>query len=179
MTCCNSRSKLNLEMMMSDAAKSSIDRVAADAERLGLAIEIQRLDQSTRTAEEAAAACGCDVGQIVKSLVFEDAANGALVLLLVSGRHNVDLEHVARAHGLSIKRADAKRVREDTGFAIGGVAPIGHLAPIQIFMDTLLMSYGRVWAAAGRPDSVFSVEPDELRRAIGAKVLTMTVGYEG
>jgi prolyl-tRNA editing enzyme YbaK/EbsC (Cys-tRNA(Pro) deacylase) len=159
---------------MSDTPpKSSIDRVAADAVRLGLAIEIKRLDQSTRTAEEAAQACGCDVGQIVKSLIFQEEPGGRLVLLLVSGRHNVDLDHMATEHGLRLQRADARRVRDETGFAIGGVAPIGHLAPIDVFMDDALLGYERVWAAAGRPDSVFAVEPHALRAAIHAHVLSM------
>ena len=160
---------------MSDTtAKSSIERVAEDAERLGLAIEIKRLDRSTRTAEEAAAACGCKVGQIVKSLIFQEEPSGRLVLLLVSGRHNVDLDHMAATHGLRLQRADAKRVREETGFAIGGVAPIGHLAPIDVFMDEALLGYERVWAAAGRPDSVFAVEPQALQRAVGAELRSMT-----
>ncbi len=165
---------------MSDAApKSSIDRVAADAARLGLSIEIKRLDQSTRTAEEAAQACGCAVGQIVKSLIFQEEPGGRLVLLLVSGRHNVDLDHMAAAHGLRLQRADAKRVRQETGFAIGGVAPIGHLAPIDVFMDEALLGYDRVWAAAGRPDSVFAVESQALRAAIGAEVRSMTAELAG
>ena len=152
---------------------SSIDRVAADAARLGLDIEIMTLQASTRTAEEAAAACGCEVAQIVKSLIFLDLTTDSLVLLLVSGRHNVDTAHMALRYGLDLARCDPRRVREETGFAIGGVAPIGHLAQPRIMMDVTLESFGTVYAAAGRPDSVFAVNPAKLREAIGAEAVTV------
>ena len=152
---------------------SSMARVEDAAEALGLAIEIKVMDRSTRTAEEAAAACVCDVAQIVKSLVFEDAATGALVLLLVSGRHNADLTYIAEVYGAKLKRCDGKRVRDETGFAIGGVAPIGHLAPVPVFMDETLLTFDAVWAAAGRPDSVFRVDPKALAAAVGATVIAV------
>lgn len=151
--------------------RSSLERVKADAARLGLAINVLRMDRSTRTAEDAAAACGTSVTQIVKSLVFENAANGRLALLLVSGAHAADLDHLAAAEGLRLNRCDARRVRDETGFAIGGVAPIGHLAPVPTFMDAALLDHDVVWCAAGRPDSVFSVSPAALRDAVGARIL--------
>ncbi|GAB4353029.1 MAG: YbaK/EbsC family protein [Oricola sp.] len=153
---------------------SSMERVARDAERLGLQIGLRVMDQSTRTAEEAAAACGCAVGQIVKSLVFENAATGALVLLLVSGDRNADLDYISERYGLKLKRCDGRRVRDETGFAIGGVSPLGHKAPIATFMDESLLGYGTVWAAAGRPDSVFSVDPKALAAAIKPQVIAVT-----
>ncbi len=146
-------------------------RVVDAAKALGLDIELRTMDRSTRTAADAAAACGCDVDQIVKSLVFENARTGALTLLLVSGRHNADLDFLASTYELELKRCDGRRVREETGFAIGGVAPVGHLAPIPIHMDETLLSYDVVWAAAGRPDSVFAVDPARLREATGANVI--------
>jgi prolyl-tRNA editing enzyme YbaK/EbsC (Cys-tRNA(Pro) deacylase) len=152
---------------------SSMERVAQDAARLGLAIELRVMDQSTRTAEDAAAACGCAVGQIVKSLVFENADTGALVLLLVSGDHNADLEYISETYGLKLKRCDGRRVRDETGFAIGGVAPVGHKAPIETFMDESLMEYDTVWAAAGRPDSVFRVDPKALAEATGPRIIAV------
>jgi len=152
---------------------SSMERVARDAERLGLEIELRVMDQSTRTAEDAAAACGCEVGQIVKSLVFENADTGALVLLLVSGNHNADLEHVSATYGLTLKRCDGRRVRDETGFAIGGVAPVGHKAEISTYMDESLLGYDTVWAAAGRPDSVFRVDPKALAEAIKPHVIAV------
>ncbi|MBW3098373.1 YbaK/EbsC family protein [Pseudohoeflea sp. DP4N28-3] len=127
--------------------------------------------QSTRTAEEAAAACGCTPAQIVKSLIFQNAASKELVLLLVSGAHNADLAQIKSAHGLDLERCDGRRVRDETGFAIGGVAPIGHLQALPIYMDETLLSYDQVWAAAGRPDSVFRVEPQALAGATGAQIL--------
>lgn len=153
---------------------SSMERVARDAERLGLAIELRVMDQSTRTAEDAAAACGCAVGQIVKSLVFENADTGALVLLLVSGDHNADLDYISKEYGLKLKRCDGRRVRDETGFAIGGVAPLGHKAPVATYMDESLLDYDSVWAAAGRPDSVFRVDPKALAEAVKPQVIVVT-----
>ena len=152
---------------------SSMQRVALDAERLGLKIELKGMDQSTRTAEEAATACGCEVGQIVKSLVFENADTGKLVLLLVSGDRNADLNYLSERYKLKLKRCDGRRVRDETGFAIGGVAPIGHAAPIATYLDQSLLRHGTVWAAAGRPDSVFSVDPKALAAAIDPTIVAV------
>lgn len=153
---------------------SSMERVAQDAERLGLQIELRVMDQSTRTAEDAAEACGCTVGQIVKSLIFENADTGALALLLVSGSHNADLEYISSRYGLNLKRCDGRRVRDETGFAIGGVAPIGHKAPVATWLDESLLDYETVWAAAGRPDSVFSVDPRALVDAVKPQLITVS-----
>jgi len=152
----------------------SVNRVKAAAEAAGLSTEILRMPDSTRTAEEAAAACGCDVAQIVKSLIFKGAESGALKLLLVSGSNQVDLEKAAAAAGEPLERADPKEVREITGFAIGGVAPIGHLAPVATWMDETLLSHKTVWAAAGAPNAVFEVDPAALRDAAGATVAALS-----
>jgi prolyl-tRNA editing enzyme YbaK/EbsC (Cys-tRNA(Pro) deacylase) len=146
----------------------SVRRVELAAAELGLAIEVRRLGNS-RTAEDAARACGCAVGQIVKSLVFRGRRSGALVLLLVSGANRVDPELAGDAAGEPLDRADAAEVRERTGFAIGGVAPIGHLEAPRIWIDRDLMRFDTVWAAAGAPDAVFAVAPADLVRATGAK----------
>ena len=151
------------------AEGSSMARVARAAKDAGLEIRILKMAQSTRTAEEAAEAAGCDVSQIVKSLVFENTSTKKLELMLVSGSHNADMDYISECYGLSFARCDVRRVREETGFAIGGVAPIGHLSPIRIYMDRTLLDHERVWAAAGRPDSVFSVAPKALASAIGAE----------
>ncbi|MDF1609001.1 YbaK/EbsC family protein [Hoeflea sp. YIM 152468] len=153
------------------APGSSMARVAQAATDAGLKIRILKMAQSTRTAEEAAEAAGCDVSQIVKSLVFENSQTQKLTLLLVSGAHNADMEYLSERYGLSFARCEARRVREETGFAIGGVAPIGHLAPIAVYMDRTLLEHGQVWAAAGRPDSVFSVNPQALAPAIQAEII--------
>lgn len=151
------------------AEGSSMARVARAAKDAGLEIRILKMAQSTRTAEEAAEAAGCDVSQIVKSLVFENTSTKKLELMLVSGSQNADMNYISERYGLSFARCDVRRVREETGFAIGGVAPIGHLNPIRIYMDRTLLDHERVWAAAGRPDSVFSVDPKALASAIGAE----------
>lgn len=152
---------------------SSMERVVKAAKATGLSIDLKVMDQSTRTAQDAANACGCDVAQIVKSLVFENAATGGLVLILVSGAHNADPDHLHDQAGLKLKRCDGRRVRDETGFAIGGVAPIGHLAPIPIYLDERLLAFEDVWAAAGRPDSVFRVDPKALAEMTGATVVSV------
>lgn len=151
----------------------SVRRVEQAAAALGLDIEIRRMGASTRTAEDAASACGCAVGQIVKSLIFRGRDSGALVLLLVSGANRVDDELAARAAGEPLDRADANEVRARTGFAIGGVAPLGHLEPPTILMDRDLLAYRLVWAAAGAPDAVFPVAPADLARATAARTVTI------
>ena len=145
----------------------SIGRVEQAAAEIGLAIEVRRLGNS-RTAGDAARACGCEVGQIVKSLIFRGSDSGALVLLLVSGANRVDMGLAAEAASEPLLRADADEVRARTGFAIGGVAPIGHLEAPRIWIDLDLMRFGTVWAAAGAPDAVFAISPGDLARATGA-----------
>jgi prolyl-tRNA editing enzyme YbaK/EbsC (Cys-tRNA(Pro) deacylase) len=125
---------------------------------------------STRTAEEAAQQCGCAVGQIVKSLVFEGEWSGGLYLFLVSGSNQLDLDKAAALASETLKRADPRKIRDQTGFAIGGVAPIGHRIDIAAFADEALLSYDRVWAAAGAHDAVFAAEPAALFVAASAEV---------
>ncbi|MBB4211563.1 prolyl-tRNA editing enzyme YbaK/EbsC (Cys-tRNA(Pro) deacylase) [Rhodothalassium salexigens DSM 2132] len=153
----------------------SVKRVEQAAERAGLEIAIVRMPGSTRTAGEAAAACGCLVAQIAKSMIFEGRVSGALKLLLVSGAHQVALDQTETLFGEPLARADAKRVRSETGFAIGGVAPIGHLAPIDTWMDRRLLAHDTIWVAAGAPDAVFAVRPDTLRRVIDARLFDAPV----
>jgi len=153
------------------AKGSSMARVADAAREAGLNIRILKMAQSTRTAQEAADAAGCNVSQIVKSLVFENAGSGHLNLMLVSGAHNADMDYISETYGLKFTRCEVRRVRDETGFAIGGVAPIGHLMPITVYMDRTLLDQPEVWAAAGRPDSVFSVDPGALALAVEAEVI--------
>lgn len=150
---------------------SSMARVARAAADAGLDIRILKMAQSTRTAQEAADAAGCDVSQIVKSLVFENTLTKKLNLMLVSGTHNADMDYISGNYNLSFTRCEVRRVRDETGFAIGGVAPIGHLNPITVYMDRTLLVHTQVWAAAGRPDSVFSVNPQALASAINAELI--------
>jgi prolyl-tRNA editing enzyme YbaK/EbsC (Cys-tRNA(Pro) deacylase) len=123
----------------------------------------------TRTAADAAAAIGCDVAQIVKSLVFRKQSGGAL-LVLTSGRNRVDEAKVGALVAEPIAKADAAFVRGATGFAIGGVPPAGHPAPIDTLVDRDLLTLGELWAAAGTPQTVFAIAPDELVRLTGGRV---------
>jgi prolyl-tRNA editing enzyme YbaK/EbsC (Cys-tRNA(Pro) deacylase) len=143
--------------------------VAASA---GLPIQVERFPEGTRTAADAARAVGCDVAQIVKSLVF--IADGEPVLALVSGADRLDPARLAAAVGATVvRRADGDEARTATGFAIGGVPPFGHARPLTIVMDERLLAHDLVWAAAGLPDAVFKASPKELRAAAGASVAAL------
>jgi prolyl-tRNA editing enzyme YbaK/EbsC (Cys-tRNA(Pro) deacylase) len=151
----------------------STDRVRAAAEAAGLPLTIRAMPQSTRTAEDAAAACGTSVGQIVKSLIFRKAESGEPVLILVSGVNRVDQKAIKTAIGEALERMDADAVRAHTGFAIGGVAPLGALTPLATFMDADLLKFETVWAAAGAPNAVFAVDPKALAEATGATIVAV------
>jgi prolyl-tRNA editing enzyme YbaK/EbsC (Cys-tRNA(Pro) deacylase) len=136
---------------------------------LGPKFEVLEFDAGTRTAEDAAAAIGCTVAQIAKSLVFR-AASGRSVLVVASGAHRVDEKVVAARVGEPVVRADAGLVREATGFAIGGVPPVGHrTAPVALIDESLLM-FDEIWAAAGTPNAVFRLTPADLVALTGGTV---------
>ena len=149
------------------------DRVRAALEAAGLECAIRTLPHSTRTAVEAAAAVGCSVAEIAKTLVFR--AGDHAVVAIMSGDNRLDPRKLAAVHGEKVGRADADFVRATTGFAIGGVPPLGHATPVDVFMDADLFRFGEVWAAAGSPFSVFPIEPARLRDASGAKVMDLKV----
>lgn len=151
-------------------------RVQQAADALALAVRVVEMAQSTRTAEEAAAACGCAVGQIIKSLVFRGRQSGKPMLLLVSGSNRVDQAGVAAVIGEALDRPDAAFVREVTGFAIGGIPPFGHAQPLPTWLDEDLLQYKTVWAAAGSPEAVFEVDPRRLVEAIGATLINVKAG---
>jgi prolyl-tRNA editing enzyme YbaK/EbsC (Cys-tRNA(Pro) deacylase) len=134
---------------------------------LGLPAHIHRLADSTRTAPEAAAAVGCELGAIVKSLVMRGADSSAPLLVLVSGSNRADEALVAAAVGEAIERPDAAYVREVTGYAIGGIPPVGHPAPVRTLLDEDLLRFETVWAAAGHPHAVFPTTYEELLRLTG------------
>ena len=148
--------------------KASVRRVADALARLGIQAEITEFSESTRTADEAAAAVNSTVGQIVKSLVF--LVGEQPVLAMVSGAIRVDTDKLARVAGGPIARANADLVRAATGFSIGGVPPVGHATLLPTYLDRDLLQYDRVWAAAGTPNAVFPIAPDELQRITGAIV---------
>jgi prolyl-tRNA editing enzyme YbaK/EbsC (Cys-tRNA(Pro) deacylase) len=145
----------------------SARRVQEALRALGLAAEVVELADSTRTAPEAAAAVGCQLGAIVKSLVFRGAESGEPVLVLVSGDRRADEARLTKALGEPVERADAGWVRDKTGYAIGGVPPVGHPAPVRTLFDEGLMRFDVVWAAAGTPRTVFPIAPDTLARVTG------------
>jgi prolyl-tRNA editing enzyme YbaK/EbsC (Cys-tRNA(Pro) deacylase) len=137
-------------------------RVQKALDAFGLSLEVVELPASTRTAVEAAQAAGCTVGQIVKSLVFREAQSGQPVLVLASGANRVDERKLADLLGEPVGKADADFVRSASGFAIGGVPPVGHSQPIRTFIDEDLLAYDVVWAAAGTPNAVFHLAPADL-----------------
>lgn len=145
------------------AVSSSRKRVLDAATAAGLIIEIQEFPEGTKTANDAAAAVGCFVDQIVKSMVFD--ADGELILALTSGGNRVDGQALAALAGAtSCGPADATKVRTQTGFAIGGVAPFGHMNPVRTWIDPTLLGFEKVWAAAGTPRHVFAIGPTDLAR---------------
>jgi len=158
---------------MPEQLPKSAQRVAERAAAAGLDVKVVAMPASTRTAEEAAAACGCSVGQIVKSLVFRGKTTGKPVLILVSGDNRVDIKRVAGDIGEAIERADADWVRAETGFAIGGIPPLGHDRPLATYMDRALTRYETVWAAAGTPNCVMALDPARLAAATGASIVAV------
>ncbi len=156
---------------------SAEERFRDAATATGVTVGLRTFPEGTRTAGEAAAAVGCDVGAIVKSLVF--VADGAPVLALVSGANRVDTGRLAAALGASaVRKADADEARAATGYAIGGTPPFGHTGAgvARILCDPDLLDHATVWAAAGGPASVFPLSPAELLRASGAEVVALAEG---
>jgi prolyl-tRNA editing enzyme YbaK/EbsC (Cys-tRNA(Pro) deacylase) len=145
----------------------SVARVAEAITASGLEARIIEPGPS-RTAAEAAAACGCEIDQIVKSLIFQ-GESGRIYLFLTAGGNRLDAARAAEVAGETLDRADAETVRRETGFAIGGVAPLGHLRAPRIFADPRLAEFAQVFAAAGTPRHVFGVEPKALVAACGAE----------
>ena len=152
----------------------SLRRVQSALQSAGLAVEIRETDDSARTAEGAAAAVGCAVDQIAKSIIFRGEATGHVVLFLTSGGNKVDAAKATEVAGQPLGKADANLIRTETGFAIGGVAPVGHLTRIEAWMDPRLQEFDTVWAAAGTPRHVFAISPDDLLRITGAQIAAFT-----
>jgi Cys-tRNA(Pro) deacylase len=147
---------------------TATERVQHALNAFGVAAEISEFPQGTRTAQDAARAIGTTLGQIVKSLVF--VADGRPLLVLASGSNRVDLKKLAVAAGAkSVDRAEAGVVREATGFAIGGVPPVGHATPLEVFVDRDLLQYEVVYAAAGTPTAIFPIAPGDLVRITGGQ----------
>ena len=141
---------------------ASFQRVQEALDQSGLGLEVVELPKSTRTAQEAADAVGCELGQIVKSLILRGSDSDRPYLVLVSGSNRANLEQIGQVMGEPVQMADADFVRQRTGFSIGGVAPVGLSESIQTLIDQDLLQHEIIWAAAGTPRSVFSLSPDNL-----------------
>ena len=152
---------------MGRKSSGSVQRVRDALAAAGVVTEVQELEASTRTAQEAAEAVGCEVAQIVKSLILKGEASGTLYLVLASGRNRVCVDSVAELAGEPVAMADAVSVRERTGFAIGGVPPLAHREPLAAIVDEDLISHNVIWAAAGSPSALFRLTPAELLRITG------------
>ncbi len=137
----------------------------------GFALHVIEFAESTRTSQEAADRAGCSLGQITKSLVFKGKQTRKPILVLTSGANRVDEARLAEYAGEPIGRADADFVRSVTGFAIGGVPPLGHAQPMATYMDEDLLQYETIWAAAGTPNAIFELTPTDLQKMTGARTL--------
>lgn len=155
------------------ALSPSAARVQALLDAIGLGSSVVEHVASTRTSDEAAAAVGCTVAQIAKSLIFRAKPSGTPVLVIASGANRVNEKAVGALIGEKIERADPDFVRESTGFAIGGVPPIGHAVPPLVLIDDDLMGLGDIWAAAGTPNAVFRLTPDQLVSMTGGRVASV------
>ncbi|MBI1492078.1 YbaK/EbsC family protein [Halocynthiibacter styelae] len=140
----------------------SLKRVRAALEDAGVVVEIVEMSEGTRTAAEAAAAAGCEIDQIAKSIIFAGAESGGLFLFITAGGNQVDPVKASALAGEELVRADAGEVRKMTGFAIGGVSPVGHLTAPTTFFDKRLSDFDVVWAAAGTPRHIFAIRPAVL-----------------
>ncbi|SFP09915.1 YbaK/EbsC family protein [Tranquillimonas alkanivorans] len=148
-----------------------VKRALADA---GIASDVLEMGAETRTAAQAAEAAGCDIDQIAKSIIFKGLESGEAVLFLTAGGNRVDDAKAAAAAGEPLGKADAALVRAQTGFAIGGVAPLGHTSPMRAFCDLRLTEFARIWAAGGTPRHIFPLTPHQLLRVTNAQVIDFT-----
>lgn len=149
----------------------SAARVQAALEAAGVPMRVVELPDSTRTAADAASAIGCDVAQIAKSLVFRGAESGDAYLIIASGVNRVDEKRLAVITGEAIVKASAEFVKQRTGYAIGGVPPVALATTVRTFIDEGLMRFDSIWAAAGTPNAVFELSPNDLPKLTGGRVL--------
>jgi prolyl-tRNA editing enzyme YbaK/EbsC (Cys-tRNA(Pro) deacylase) len=154
----------------------SLKRVARALEEAGLVVDIKEMSEGTRTAQEAADAVGCALDQIAKSIIFRGEADGKAVLFLTAGGNQVDGDKASALAGEALGKADAALIRAQTGFAIGGVAPIGHLNPIRAWIDPRLLEFDTVWAAAGTPRHIFACDPRDIQRLTEARTADFILG---
>lgn len=158
---------------MDQQLRDSALKVQKAVHELGYDFTVVEFDQSTRTSADAAAAIGCTVAQIAKSLVFRGKTSKEAILIIASGVNRVDVKKVSRIMGENVGRANADFVREETGFAIGGIPPVGHKKKLTTLIDEDLMGHHLIWAAAGTPHAVFRLTPDGLVSMTGGEVVSL------
>jgi prolyl-tRNA editing enzyme YbaK/EbsC (Cys-tRNA(Pro) deacylase) len=173
----NRRYESNLQSVksriMATTLKASAQRVQDALAALGFTNQVVEPPASTRTSAEAAAAVGCTVGQIAKSLIFQGRESGQAMLVIASGANRVNEKQLSTLLGDKLQKPDAEFVRSATGFVIGGVPPVGHPHPLLTLIDQDLWQYDEIWAAAGHPNAVFKLTPDELVRMTGGRVVAV------
>jgi prolyl-tRNA editing enzyme YbaK/EbsC (Cys-tRNA(Pro) deacylase) len=155
---------------MTNVLSPSVQKVQDALKALGFLIQIVELQATTRTSVEAAQAVGCRVEQIAKSLVFQGKQTTRPILVIASGPNRVNEKRMAELTSEPIGKADANFVRQHTGFAIGGVPPVGHIEKLEVFIDEDLLQYDEIWAAAGSPHAVFKLTPSDLIKMTGGRV---------
>ena len=158
---------------MSSKISSSARKVQEALNKYGLSCQVVEMPQSTRTADDAARAVGCQVGQIVKSLIFKGKESHQALLVATSGANRVNEKKIAGLISEPLSKADADFVRDKTGFAIGGVPPVAHAQPIRIFIDEDLLQYDEIWAAAGTPRALFKLTPQDLQKITDGQVVSV------
>jgi prolyl-tRNA editing enzyme YbaK/EbsC (Cys-tRNA(Pro) deacylase) len=159
---------------VSEELSPSAQKVQDALRQFGVSCRVVELPGSTRTSKEAAEAVGCKVEQIAKSIVFLGKKSGKPILVVASGIHRIDEKKLRDLVSEPVKKADADFVREQTGFVIGGVPPVGHVKPLDIFIDEDLLKYDDIWAAAGTPHAVFKLTSAELARITSGKVVDIS-----
>ncbi len=158
---------------MNKPLRPSALRVQAALDALGFSFQVMELSDSTRTAFEAAQAVGCNVGQIAKSLIFRGKRTDKPILVIASGANRVDETKLSALVGETVVKAKADFVRQHTGFAIGGVPPVGHTEPLETWIDQDLLQYDVIWAAAGTPRALFQLSPQNLAAMTGGQVVEL------
>ena len=159
---------------MTEDLPPSAARVQSALDAHHASFRVIQMPSSTRTAQEAAAAIGCSVAQIAKSILFKGATSGKAILVITSGANRVNEKVIAERTGEPLVKATADFVRETTGYVIGGVPPVGFPQPIETWIDADLLQYGEIWAAAGTPFTVFGLQPQALPSLTGGTVITVT-----
>lgn len=154
---------------MGEKRGDSVERVQTFLLRRGLTTDVRILSGSTRTAADAAASLGCEVAQIAKSLVFKDGKSSSPVLVIASGANRVSINRIREKTGVVLEKADAGFVRQQTGYAIGGIPPVAHSSEMRTFLDPDLQRFESIWAAAGSPHAVFRMTPGDLEQLSGGR----------